>query len=72
VLEPGQTALTIRFALGEGQHLRELRWPPHRSAGPKGAYRFWPSETMFQMPGFYGFQADGTSFSTVMIMRVGG
>jgi hypothetical protein len=63
---------TLRFALAEGQHLREIRWPPHRSVGLKGAYRFWASETMFQTPGCYGFQADGTSFDVVIIMRVSG
>jgi hypothetical protein len=64
--EPG----SVRFAIGHGQHLRELRWPARRSVQPKAAYRFWASATLFRSPGCYAFQADGTSFSTVVVMRV--
>lgn len=62
----------VRFAKGYGQHLKELRWPAHRSVAPKGAYRVEASATLFRSPGCYAFQADGTSFSTVVVMQVTG
>jgi len=62
----------VRFAVGYGQHLKELRWPAGRSVHPKGAYRFWAAGTLFRSPGCYAFQADGTSFSTVVVMHVTG
>jgi len=63
---------SVRFAVGYGQHLRELRWPPQRSVQPKGRYRFWASATLFRSPGCYAFQADATSFSNVVVMQVDG
>jgi hypothetical protein len=63
----------VKFAIGYGQHLAELRWPAGRSVLSKAyAYRFWASATLFRAPGCYAFQADGTSFSTVVVMRVTG
>jgi hypothetical protein len=62
----------VKFALGYGQHLSELRWPAGRSVISGGAYRWWASATLFRAPGCYAFQADGTSFSKVVVMRVSG
>jgi hypothetical protein len=62
----------VSFAFGYGQHLRELHWPAGASAQPPGAYRFLASATLFRSPGCYAFQADGNSFSIVIVMRVTG
>jgi hypothetical protein len=62
----------VRFAPGYGQHLLELRWPSGVDVGRGGAFRSLASSTLFRSPGCYAFQADGTSFSTVVVMRVNG
>jgi hypothetical protein len=60
----------IRFAIGYGQHLRELHWPAGADAGNGGTFRSTPATTLFRSAGCYAFQADGASFSTVVVMRV--
>jgi len=60
----------LRFAIGYGQHLRELHWPAGVDAGKGGAFRSTPASTLFRSSGCYAFQADGTSFSAVVVMRV--
>jgi hypothetical protein len=60
----------VRFATGYGQHLRELRWPSGVDVGRGGAFRSFASSTLFRSAGCYAFQADGASFSTVVVMRV--
>jgi hypothetical protein len=63
---------SVRFAPGHGPDQSELRWPARRTVAPKGPYRWWASTTYFRAPGCYAFQADGTSFSTVVVMKVTG
>jgi hypothetical protein len=62
----------LRFAIGYGQHLLELRWPRgvdvNQSRG--GPYRGFAATTMFRSAGCYAFQADGTTFSKVVVMAV--
>jgi hypothetical protein len=60
----------IGFALRVGQHLSELRWPAGVDVGNGGAFRAFAALALFRSPGCYAFQADGTSFSTVVVMRV--
>ncbi len=62
----------VRFALGYGQHLREMRWPRGVDVGEGGTLRSFASTTLFRSSGCYAFQADGTAFSTVVVMRVTG
>jgi hypothetical protein len=60
----------VRFAPNVGQHLVELRWPARFDVGGGGAYRGFATLSLFRSAGCYAFQADGTSFSTVVVMRV--
>jgi hypothetical protein len=60
----------VRFATQLGQHLVELRWPPGFGVGKRGGYRAFPTLSLFRSAGCYAFQADATSFSTVVVMRV--
>ncbi len=60
----------LRFAIGYGQHLLELHWPRGVDVGKGGAFRSFASSTLFRSSGCYAFQADGTSLSTVVVMRV--
>ena len=64
----------VRFAYAYGQHLRELYWEAGADQGspPDPDYRFLAAETLVRARGCYAFQADGTSFSTVIVMRVRG
>jgi hypothetical protein len=64
----------VRFAYGEGQHLRELYWEAGADQGipPNPEYRFLASATLVRVRGCYAFQVDGTSFSQVIVMRVRG
>ena len=64
----------VRFAYGYGQHLSELYWEAGVDQGlpPDPSYRFLASETLVRSRGCYAFQVDGTSFSTVIVMRVRG
>lgn len=49
--------------------LRELQLlrPGARSADEPTGYREWPSYTRVPGPGCYGYQVDGTSFSTTIV-----
>jgi hypothetical protein len=64
----------VRFAYGYGQHLPELYWEAGADQGlpPDPSYRFLASETLVRSRGCYAFQVDGTSFSSVIVMRVRG
>jgi hypothetical protein len=64
----------VRFAYGEGQHLRELYWEAgaDQSLPPNPDYRFLASATLVRARGCYAFQVDGESFSRVIVMRVRG
>jgi hypothetical protein len=64
----------VRFARGYGEHLRELYWEAgaDQSLPPNPDYRFLASATLVRSRGCYAFQADGTSFSRVIVMRVRG
>jgi hypothetical protein len=67
----------ISFAKGFGDHLTELRYRTGESNGARdritglpGRYRFLASAASFRAAGCYAFQIDGTSFSSVIVMRV--
>jgi hypothetical protein len=64
----------VRFAYGYGQHLRELYWAAgaDQSLPRNPDYRFLASSTLVRTRGCYGFQIDGTSFSSVIVARVRG
>jgi len=69
----------LRFAKGYGDHLGELRFRSGESNGARGRiqglpgrYRLLASATLFRAPGCYAFQVDGSSFSSVVVMRVQG
>jgi hypothetical protein len=61
---------SVRFAKVSGQHLPELRFPAGEDNGLQKPFRFLASGSTFRTAGCYGFQADGTSFSEVIVMRV--
>lgn len=67
----------LRFAKGYGDHLGELRFRTGESNGARGRiqglpgrYRLLASAALFRTAGCYAFQIDGTSFSSVIVMRV--
>jgi hypothetical protein len=64
----------VRFALGYGDHLRELYWEAgaDQSLPPNPDYRFLASATLVRTRGCYAFQVDGESFSRVIVVRVRG
>ena len=64
----------VRFALGYGDHLRELYWEAgaDQSLKPDPDYRFLASSTLVRTRGCYAFQVDGESFSRVIVVRVRG
>jgi hypothetical protein len=60
-----------------GQHLSELRFRTGESNGTRGRmqglpgrYRMLASTAQFRAAGCYAFQVDGSSFSSVVVMRV--
>lgn len=64
---------SVRFAEGDGQHLRDLRFAsganyalPHHL----DQWRLLPFATLFRTKGCYAFQVDGTTFSHIVTMRV--
>ena len=66
----------IELAKVHTDHLQELRYPTgfsngfrDRSYGLNGNYRFLAATTLLRTAGCYAFQVDGTSFSTVIVMR---
>ena len=63
----------VRFAFGNGQHLRELRFPSgadYELPQNRNQWRLLPLGTLFRTKGCYAFQVDGTTFSHVITMRV--
>lgn len=64
----------VRFALGYGDHLRELYWEAgaDQSLTPDPDYRFLASATLVRTRGCYAFQVDGESFSRVIVVRIRG
>jgi hypothetical protein len=63
---------SVRFALAYGQHLKQLRWPAGVDQGNNPRFRALSADTLFRSPGCYAYQADGTSFSSVVVVRVVG
>jgi hypothetical protein len=64
----------VRFALGYGDHLRELYWEAgtDQSLKPDPDYRFLASSTLVRTRGCYAFQVDGETFSRVIVVRIRG
>lgn len=69
----------VAFAKGYGDHLDELRFRSGESNGARGRIRglpgrsrFLASSALFRSEGCYGFQVDGSSFSSVVVVRVKG
>ncbi len=61
----------VRFAWGTGQHLRSLYAQRGSGRQPNGS-RFLPNLLLVREPGCYGLQADGSTFSTTVTIRVRG
>ena len=58
----------LRF--GEGRIPdRELRLTRTEASTQSRKGRQWPSSTRLRAPGCYGWQVDGTTFSTVIVFR---
>lgn len=53
-----------------GARQREVRWPIGEDADERSEYRGIAIGTLFRSPGCYAFQADGRSFSRVVVIRV--
>ena len=62
--EPGE----VRFARS-GQHARKIYQRRSQSVQPNG-WRVWPGTLLVRTPGCYGLQIDGTTFSSVIVIRV--
>jgi len=63
----------MRFAYGYGAHLKELHWESGADQGlpPDPNFRFLASASLFRRTGCYAYQIDGTSFSEIVVARVG-
>lgn len=59
----------IRFARDHGEHARALYQRRGQGVQPNG-WRGWPGALLVRTPGCYALQVDGTSFSTVIVIRV--
>ena len=59
----------IRFARDDGEHLRSLYQRRGQGVQPNG-WRVWPGAVLVRTPGCYALQVDGTSFSSVIVIRV--
>jgi hypothetical protein len=59
----------LRFAREEGEHARALYQRVGQGVQPNG-WRVWPGSLLVRSPGCYALQVDGTSFSSVIAIRV--
>jgi hypothetical protein len=69
----------VALAKAYGDHLDELRFRTGESNGARGRiqglpgrYRLLASASLFRSAGCYAFQIDGSSFSSVVVVRVKG
>jgi hypothetical protein len=60
----------MRFAFGTGQHLVGLRIARHTELQPSG-WRAVPALTLVRGSGCYAYQVDGTTFSHVIVIKIG-
>ncbi len=56
----------LGFSLGTSTARSDLQLPSGKGQDP-GGWRGWPSYTRLRAPGCYGYQVDGTNFSTVIV-----
>ena len=59
----------LRFARMQGDHLRALYQRRGQGVQPNG-WRVWPGVILVRAPGCYALQIDGTTFSSVIVIRV--
>jgi hypothetical protein len=57
----------LGFSLANSSARSDLQFPPR--GRNHGGWRDWPSDTRLRAPGCYGYQVDGTNFSTVIVFR---